>query len=125
MKEVLLYIWQLPQNLIGLALVKILKANGLIRRIGNKMYPYYQTDKYSFGVSLGKYIVIGSKYIVSEKTILHESGHQVQSKILGPLYLFVIGLPSAINNLVRRKIVYNYYAFYTEAWADKIAGVKR
>lgn len=32
----------------------------------------------------------------SEKTIKHEYGHQLQSYILGPLYLLIIGLPSGL-----------------------------
>lgn len=57
------------------------------------------------GVSLGP-IAIGSSGFSHWP---HEFGHRLQSLLLGPLYLFVIGIPSAIS---RRS------TFYTERWAD-------
>jgi hypothetical protein len=39
----------------------------------------------------------------------HEFGHRFQSLLLGPFYLFVIGIPSAISR---------QSTFYTERWAD-------
>ena len=66
-----------------------------------------------------------SKYVT--KTILHTKGHSKQSRILGPLYLLVIGLPSVIWEALRTCFKYfrkkDYYSFYTEKWADKLAGV--
>lgn len=126
MIKVFLYIWQIIQNIIGLAVIGITKAEKRTYTTSDKDYTIYVTYKGSFGVTLGQYIILGcSKHPVRRLDVLHEYGHTIQSKILGPLYLIVIGLPSAINNLVRRKIKYNYYAFYTEAWADRISGVKR
>ena len=57
------------------------------------------------GISLGKYSIIneGYAYNKTDSDILklnvskHEAlGHGTQSRYLGPLYLFVIGLPSII-----------------------------
>lgn len=46
-------------------------------------------------MSLGLFIfMFGGRYIGDEETLKHEYGHSIQSKILGPLYLIVIGLPS-------------------------------
>ena len=49
--------------------------------------------------------------------------------MLGPLYLIVIGLPSliwaALHSSVRRLRTVDYFSFYTERWADRLAGVKR
>jgi len=70
-----------------------------------------------------------------EETIKHEYGHQLQSYILGPLYLLVIGLPSGlwcwfIQDLVNKnrkkkgKPTLSYYWFYTESWANKLGGVE-
>lgn len=58
-------------------------------------------------------------------TIQHESGHVKQSKILGPLYLLVIGLPSIVHAAMHRTVCKNpnYYHFYTEKWANKLAGL--
>ena len=61
--------------------------------------------------------------------ILHESGHSMQSRWLGPFYLIVIGAPSLIwagcFKKWRQKTGTSYYWFFTEAWADKINNVKR
>lgn len=60
----------------------------------------------------------------NQKLLAHEYGHTVQSLILGPLYLFVIGIPSFLWALppatrwrARHKIPYS--ALYTERWADR------
>jgi len=52
------------------------------------------------------------------RVLQHEHGHTIQSKILGPFYLFVIGLPSIIwaglFNKYREKNNVSYYSLYTE-----------
>ena len=95
---ILLWIWQLPQNLLGLAFMLFLR-------------PLSSRD---------------------EKTIRHEGiGHPRQSRMLGPLYLLVIGLPSllhaAFNGVLNccDRHPEGYYHFYTEKWADRLGGVKR
>lgn len=113
----LLYLWQLPQNLLGLFLLLIYK--GQKQTYGNIAYYYSNTMR--GGISLGNYIIVSTH---STSTIKHEYGHQKQSLYLGWLYLLIVGLPSLIwaisCNDYRR-----YYRFYTEKWADKLGGVKR
>ena len=81
------------------------------------------------GLSLGLFIFVPEDG--GERLLSHEYGHTLQSLLLGPLYLFVIGLPSVVwaglPALVRRRAKRNisYYAFYTERWADRWGGVKR
>ena len=123
MKEILKYLWQLPQNIIGLLVIKFSyawKRDGI----------WYTARK--FGVSLGKYIIINEWS--TEKTLNHERGHQKQSLYLGWLYLIIIGLPSAIGNLWDRWFHKNwssvdrikwYYSQPWEHWADKLGGVIR
>ena len=57
-------------------------------------------------------------------TLKHEYGHTIQSPILGPLWSFVIGLPSLIwcgcFAKYRENHKVSYYSFYTEAWANKL-----
>ena len=119
MKDVLLYLWQLPQNLLGLAVIKILKSEH------NEYYDFWYTynHNYNFGVSLGKYIIFGDRF--SGRALAHERGHQKQSLYLGWLYLPVIGLPSAVGNLLNRVIDFDYYKQPWEAWADRIGGIER
>jgi len=33
---------------------------------------------------------------IEQRTLVHEYGHTIQSIILGPLYLLIIGIPSSI-----------------------------
>ena len=115
MKNILLYLWQLPQNLLGLAVIAFTKAE--------KKGDIYHTDGYRFGVSLGNYIIFGGFFNSTDKK--HEIGHQLQSLYLGWLYLLVIGLPSVIGNLLNRVIDFDYYKQPWEAWADRLGGVER
>ena len=63
---------------------------------------------------------------VNDGLLVHEYGHTVQSLILGPLYLLVVGLPSVIwlrtprLSKRRREKGSSYYAFYTERWANHL-----
>lgn len=116
MKKVILYLWQLPQNLLGLAVIFFSRAYYL------KAIDAWSIA-YRFGVSLGKYIIVHAE--CTDVTLRHERGHQKQSLYLGPLYLLVIGLPSAAGNLLHRLIKFDYYKQPWEAWADKLGGVTR
>lgn len=61
-----------------------------------------------------------------KRTLVHEYGHTVQSAILGPFYLLVIGIPSAYwcasskTSEYRRKKHVSYYSFYPERWANHL-----
>ena len=124
--SIVLYVWQLPQNLLGLLVLLIMKPVKLIRDTGYAKV--YSSRRMSGGISLGQYSCISYVSSKNEKTIRHEGiGHARQSRMLGPLYLVVIGLPSilwaALHNIVAPRK--SYYWFYTEAWADSLGGVKR
>lgn len=120
MKDFILYLWQLPQNLLGLLVIFFSKAEHVC--IDGVATPFYFT-KYKFGVSLGCYVIVNEN--CSENTLLHELGHCFQSLYLGWFYLPLIGLPSAIGNILHRFIKFNYYNQPWEKWADKLGGVKR
>jgi len=128
MKKVLLWLWQLLQNLLGLLVIlftgaKCTGTHWVIRNPDNTKY---------FGVSLGNYIIFGN--YPDKKSVMHERGHQKQSLYLGPLYLLLIGLPSITFNIgdilfhnnweVQKRIDW-YYRLPWEAWADKLGGVER
>lgn len=125
-KKILLYIWQFPQNLLGLLVLLIMKPVEFIRDTGYAKV--YSSRRMSGSISLGQYSCISYVSSKNEKTIRHEGiGHARQSRMLGPLYLVVIGPPSilwaALHNIVAPRK--SYYWFCTEKWADRLGGVER
>ena len=129
MNRVVWWIWGFPQNLIGLILASFFEMKAQIVRMERykDSKVFYVNSKFSGAVSLGTYIFIFSDYRNIRKTIMHEYGHSIQSKILGPLYLLVIGLPSIIwaglFEKYRSKHKISYYSFFTEKWANKLVGL--
>lgn len=136
-KNIIFSTWQLPQHILGAIVKKVCKAKLITT--------YKEATVYSWnmpgGMSLGKYIFVPftgelltpAGFFISiamaRQLIKHEYGHTKQSKILGWLYLIVIGLPSLIwaNCFVgyRERTGKSYYSFYTEKWADKLGEVER
>ena len=124
-RNLILFIWQLPQHLLAILyigyLVMMCKDLGVDSRYKQAIViPCVMRG----AITLGNYVFVGlnSEY---RKTVKHELGHTIQSKILGPLYLIVIGIPSItycglrrIFPSLRKK---NYYDFYTEKWANNLS----
>ena len=88
------YIWQLPQNILG-SLYKEYISDNIITRVNYDATDYecYLTNS-GGGLTLGRFIFVNQHFVDLEETILHEIGHVKQSRILGPLYLIIIGIPS-------------------------------
>lgn len=124
-RNLILFIWQLPQHLLAILyigyLVMMCKDLGVDSRYKQAIViPCVMRG----AVTLGCYVFVGlnSEY---RKTVKHELGHTIQSKILGPLYLIVIGIPSItycglrrIFPSLRKK---NYYNFFSEKSADYLS----
>ena len=122
MKKALFYTvqwtWGIVQNLIGLALFLCL--------IGRRHRLFHgavvTTWKLGSSLSLGMFIFTRTPYDL--RLVQHEYGHTIQSLILGPVWLFVIGLPSLVwcgcFGKWREKHNVDYYSFYTEAWANRL-----
>lgn len=138
MKKILLFVWQLPQNLVALLLMLIYRCilgKPEIRQYKGVKYVWYYN--WRNGVSLGCYVLMGTPYEDDLVTINHEYGHTRQSVIFGPLYLLLIGLPSITWNIIDRILrrtakcwTYNksYRIYYSMPWehgADVLGGVER
>jgi hypothetical protein len=133
MLKILQYFWQWPQTLLALIVIKITKAKKLEKKHRDRAIYLISPKCYISGASFGEFIIV--KDANSKILLDHEYGHSVQSRILGPLYLLAVGLPSAVfNNLWDRQFhrKWNnmdrlswYYSRYPEKWADKLGGVKR
>ena len=124
MKDALLYIWQLPQNIVGLLFLLFLHPCSLVEKRNG--CDVYMSIRMSGGISLGRYVFMSPILSMNKVSIRHEAdGHGTQSLYLGPLYLLVIGIPSLIWACIYRMTSKDYYWFYTERWADKLAGIDR
>ena len=121
---VLLQVWQLPQNLVGIVFGWFLR--GKERHPGIQGLPQgirlISGANMHGGISLGNFVYFRKP--AYDRLLRHEVGHCRQSRILGPLYLPVIGLPSLLWALwwhPGRPVPYSW--FYTERWADRLGGI--
>lgn len=119
--RIILWLWQLPQNLLGLLLRLHYKGT----KSKYKGVTFIVSPDMGGGLSLGSTVFVHYPYEMAWKTWWHEYGHTRQSLYLGPLYLLVIGIPSLIWADNWRRWSNDYYSFYTEKWADKLGDVWR
>ncbi len=121
--RVLQWTWGLPQNLAGGLLYLILRGKGR----ETFRYGMARGVKWSLqgSMGLGMFIFFGhDRSPRRENVLVHEYGHTLQSAVIGPLFLPVVGLPSVLwANLpvfirMRRKGRRDYDDFYPEKWAD-------
>ena len=115
--------WGLPQTLLGSALY--------LKNLGRPREKYLSCInthwKARGGISLGLFIFTpDAKTPNYEKIRVHEYGHTIQSLILGPLYLPLIGIISYTwANLpyfkrLRKDKHIPYTACFVEAWASRL-----
>ena len=120
----LLLLWTLPQQLIGLIGYLIFRKgykgkykDAFVIEVPNRLG----------SVSLGNFLFVSNAHCAD--LVKHEYGHTRQSYRLGWLYLLVIGLPSiiwaAFFDGYRKKHNVSYYDFYTERGADRLGEVER
>lgn len=129
MKKFLFYLiqftWALPQNLAGGIAYLILSKKYNHERFHNSFITYIAKEGFG-GVSIGIFIFINPTRTGDwlHDTRVHEYGHTIQSLVLGPVWPFVIALPSVIwcgmPALVkyRKKNDVSYYWLYCEGWAN-------
>ncbi len=133
-------VWEAPQKALAHIVKRVTKAEETDGTSinGEEVHIYFWNR--GEGMSLSNHIFLPKKHFDMEiwkifeskwhrDYIAHEYGHTIQSHKLGPIYLLVIGLPSLIwagcFDKWREKHNKSYYWLYTEAWADKLSGVKR
>lgn len=129
-KKELLLLWQLPQLFLSLVVGIFFEAFGRVKEktwIDDPLddIPAWYISPMSGAFSLGLAVFIHDP-LRSDPLCRHEYGHCLQSRILGPFYLLVIGIPSllwaAYHTAFRPKR--SYYWFYTERWANRLGGVE-
>ncbi len=127
--------WGILQNVLG-SIVCLLNYK-------NKHYWYHgalvTVWKAKSSVSIGMFIFITeepffydklkSKHSMSElsqRLLVHEYGHTIQSLMLGPLYLIAMGIPSTLWGFspslsrMRADKQISYFSFFTEKWANRL-----
>ena len=109
--------WGLPQTLLGAVIYLICRKQ--------PHYPYrgcvVTRWKQRGSLGVGMFLFMGTE---DPQVRVHEFGHSVQSMILGPLFLLVMGIPSFLwANLppcrkLRKEKGVSYYRFYPERNAN-------
>lgn len=125
--------WGIVQSLLGLLV--------FLFHLKNKHYFYHGAIVTEWegksSVSLGIFVFVTNepyfynklkdsyqKEELKEMLLVHEYGHTVQSLILGPLYLFLMGIPSTLWGFLsccyklRKEKGVSYFSFFTEKWAN-------
>ena len=112
-----LFIWELLQNLVGFLYLKLSKYKFTVRYFlnGNVQIKYYYAKEFPGGLTLGEFI-----FTDGPQHVKHERGHVIQSRILGPFYLPVIGVNSLLHAAFHH--CKNYVHFWTEKWAERLGG---
>lgn len=124
--KILKVLWQLPQAAVGWVLY-LIYGRGASLELTVKDATVVINRKFPGGVSLWPYIFLDYYCGVD---IAHESGHTIQSKRWGWLYLPVVGLASVIHLWCKHHSIIwdrksDYYAVWPENEADRLGGVKR
>lgn len=103
MKNILLYAWQLPQNLLGALMFWWYRRNSKIFKGTFRDIRVLYSDRMRGGLSLGEYVILPfsagwlpecSWSKDADNLHRHEWGHSWQSRLLGWLYLPFVGFQS-------------------------------
>jgi steroid 5-alpha reductase family enzyme len=127
--------WGILQTLLGAVVYLCHKNNPHFSYHGAIVTQWKNTSS----VSLGMFVFVTnepyfymnlqeaySKEELSERLLVHEYGHTLQSLIFGPLYLFAMGIPSTLWGFLpslvkmRHNMQVSYFSFFTESWANSL-----
>lgn len=119
--------WGILQNLLGLFLWLILTVLKPCRKRFVYHGAFVSQWRLKFSMGLGLFIFYGHEGAPDAAEVLvHEYGHTIQSVILGPLFVLVIGIPSLcwafLPCFVRMRKKRNIYYLdaYCESWANRL-----
>jgi hypothetical protein len=118
--------WGFPQTLIGAVLYMIHRkcSHGSF----HGCVVTYWNCRGSLG--MGTFLFIDKVHDQNNPQVMvHEFGHAVQSAILGPLFLPIMGIPSflwcnlPVCRRFRREKKFSYYRFYPESTANRLGAL--
>ena len=127
-------LWEGPQTALGVVNLGIELARRGVARVTREDGRIFVELRGSRAISLGHFIfwsTVDSAIVrVNPHNKLHEYGHALQSRLLGPFYLPVVGIPStmrvayaAAQYLITKEPWDGYYEGFPENWADRLGGV--
>ncbi len=133
--QVVSALWELPQSSLGFALWMAARATGRVRG-EEREHGRRFVEVPGMAVSLGHFVFWSSEstrwHHNDAETRAHEWGHTFQSRVLGPLYLPLVGVPSsarALYAVAYREVTgrrwRGYFDGYPEVQADRYGGVDR
>lgn len=120
--------WGAIQNSVGFLIfliLTIIKPNRKRRYYHGAIISYW---KFQFSMGCGMFIFFGhekqeEKY--QKEVLVHEYGHTIQSIIVGPLFMFIVAIPSCVWAFtpkfakLRKEGKASYFDLYCEGWANK------
>ncbi len=120
--------WGFLQNLIGFAIFLRFRKEKQVKFFGSRIVLVESKGENWGGISFGCFIFINGLREKDriESTSVHEYGHTIQSLILGPAYLFAVGIPSFIwcnakkYRALRKEKGISYFSRYPENWANRL-----
>ena len=131
MKKFLFRLWQwtwgFPQSLLGIILLLMYRHCPRSEYHGAVVTHWPKGG--SMGVGMYLFLGVGGNEAYQAQVLVHEFGHSVQSMILGPLFLPVMGIPSFLwANLpqcrkLRKEKKVSYYQFYPERNANRLGAL--
>jgi hypothetical protein len=131
--------WEMPQTLLGNVFSQfknIIWQTDRVDLFGGVCFSIKYNHNHNSGISLGNFININTynqgkddfeKEIISEPLFMHEYGHTIDSRLFGPLYLFVIGIPSLVSAIRAHQVenqpqgVSSHYFSWCERRANRNA----
>lgn len=134
LRSAALALWELPQNVLGVVNLAALLARGGVAQMARERGRLMVEITVDGAVSLGYFVFYSAKdnaYVpVGPENKDHEYGHSVQSRMLGPLYLPLVGIPSVsrvgvavMHRALTGKRWRGYYEGWPERQADELGGV--
>jgi hypothetical protein len=118
--------WEFPQQLSGVVYALLINSFGLVDGVGIIDGALLVRTNFGGGMTLGNVITSSSPTLDK-----HEWGHTMQSKIFGPLYIPVFGIPSFVRatgieglkalGYLKSFKDSDYYRFYAESFADYLS----
>jgi len=141
MSGFLMILWQLPQFLLGLLLIRVLGAKEQEAwEHEGKRIRWWMFKRQGFPNRVLAAFSLAHIILVPDRgdsrrlrfTIPHEHGHSIQSRKYGLLYLLIVGLPSAVRHLwisarhngrTAEEVTRWYYSGWPELQADRLGKV--